>query len=202
MATYNRPVLANPAAFYAKALDSARKFIEGMGDVNMNAPSPCSQWNVRELIQHILYGTVWIEDIFEGKTIEDVGNKYDGDLIGDNPLAAYDDAVKRAKRAIAGSRAMEQVCHLRRGDVSGADYLTSMFTDALVHGWDLAKATGQDPALDPELIAIGYDLVKKGEEHFRANQIFGEGRVADPGEDASDQERMLAILGRAADWTA
>jgi uncharacterized protein (TIGR03086 family) len=202
MVTHNRSALANPAAFYAKGLDSARKFIEGMGDVNMNAPTPCSEWNVRELIQHVLYGTVWIEDIFEGKTVEGVGNKYDGDLIGDNPLSAYDDAVKRAKRAIAGPLAMEQVCHLRGGDVSGADYLTSMFTDTLVHSWDLAKATCQDPALDAEMIAICYDLVKKHEERFRANHAFGEGRVADPGEEAGDQARMLAILGRVADWTA
>ena len=200
MTTDNRPALADPAASYAKALDSTRNFIAGMGDVNMNAPTPCSEWNVRELLHHVLYGTVWIEDVFEGKTVEEVGNKYDGDLIGDNPLAAYDDAVKRAKRATSKPGAMEQVCHLRRGDVSGADYLTSMFNDAFIHGWDLAKATGQDPTLDPELVAVCYDLAKKREERYRTSAAFGEGRIADPGTDAVDQSRMLAILGREADW--
>ena len=202
MTTQNRPALADPAGSYAKALDSTRKFFAGMGDVNMNAPTPCSEWNVRDLLQHILYGTIWIEDIFDGKTVEEVGSKYDGDLIGDNPLAAYDDAVARAKRATAKPGAMEQVCHLRRGDVSGADYLTSMFTDAFIHGWDLAKGTGQDPTLDPELVVVCYDLAKKREERFRSSTAFGEGRVADPGTDAVDQTRMLAILGREAGWAA
>ena len=202
MTTDNRPALADPAGSYAKALDSTRNFFAGMGDVNLDAPTPCSEWNVRELIQHVLYGTVWIEDVFEGKTVEEVGTKYDGDLLGDNPLAAYDDAITRAKRSIAKPGAMEQVCHLRRGDVSGADYATSMFTDALIHGWDLAKATGQAAALDPELVAISYDLAKKREERYRTSTAFGEGRVADPGDDAVDQSRLLAILGRDADWTA
>ena len=201
MTTENRPALADPAGAYAKALDATRKFFAAMGDVNMNAPTPCSEWNVRELLNHVLYGTIWIEDIFDGKTVEEVGSKYDGDLIGDNPLAAFDDAIRRAKRAVAKPGAMEQVCHLRRGDVSGADYLTSMVTDVFIHGWDLAKATGQDATLDPELVAICYDLAKQREERFRASSAFGEGRVADPGGDAVDQTRMLAILGREADWT-
>lgn len=202
MTTENRPALSDPAASYAKALDSTRKFVAGMGDVNMNAPTPCSEWNVRELLHHVLYGTVWIEDVFDGKTVEEVGTKYDGDLIGDNPLAAFDDAANRAKRAIAKPGAMEQVCHLRRGDVSGADYLTSMFTDSFIHGWDLAKATGQDATLDPELVVVCYDLAKKREERFRSSPAFGQGRVADPGDSAVDQARMLAILGRDADWSA
>jgi uncharacterized protein (TIGR03086 family) len=200
--TENGPALPDPASSYAKALDSTRKFFAGMGDVNLDAPTPCGEWSVRELINHILYGTVWIEDVFDGKTIEDVGSKYDGDLLGDNPLAAYDDAIGRAKRAVAKPGAMDQVCHLRRGDASGGDYLTSMFTDAFIHGWDLAKGTGQDATLDQELVETCYALAKAREERFRSSPAFGAGRVEDPGDGAIDQARMLAILGREADWSA
>ena len=202
MPTKISPVLADPAGSYAQALDATRKFFAGMGDVKLNAPTPCSKWNVRELISHILYGTVWVEDIFDGKTVLDVGSKYDGNLLGDNALAAYDDAVMRAKRASVKPGASLQVCHLRRGDVTGAEYLTSMFTDVFIHGWDLAKSTGQDATLDEKLIVIGYDLAKKSEKRFRSNAAFGEGCVQDPGDGVADQERMLAILGRKADWSA
>ncbi|MDA1173531.1 MAG: TIGR03086 family metal-binding protein [Chloroflexi bacterium] len=201
--TTDKPTgLADPAGSYANALDATRKFVAGMRNVDWVAATPCSDWNVRELLQHVLYGTAWIEDVFAGKTVEDVGTKYDGDLIGDDALASYDAVVASAKAAIAKPGAMDQVGHLRRGDVAGRDYLTSMFTDSFIHGWDLAKATGQDATLDPALVATAFDLAKEREERFRTSPAFGQGRVADPGDDAPSQTRLLSILGRDADWTA
>ena len=201
MTTSRSTGLKDPAGSYAKALDATRRFVAGLEDVDWEAPTPCSEWNVRQLLHHLLYGTVWIDDIFAGKTVEEVGAKYDGDLAGDDVLASYDAAVASAKAAIAKPGAMEQTCHLRRGDVSGADYLTSMFTDSFIHGWDLAKATGQDATLDPELVATALELAKQREERFRSSAAFGNGRVADPGDGASDQAQLLSILGREADWT-
>lgn len=201
--TTDKPAgLADPAGSYAKALDATRTFVAGLGDVDWDAPTPCSEWNVRQLLTHVLNGTVWIEDVFDGKTVEEVGSKYDGDLIGDDPLAAYDAAIASAKAAIARPGALEQVCHLRRGDVKGADYMTSMFTDSFIHGWDLAKATGQDPTLEPGLVSQALALAIEREERFRTSPAFGQGRVADPGDSAPDQTRLLAILGREAGWTA
>lgn len=202
MTTQNRPALVDPAGSYALALDSTHNFVAAMGAVDWDAPTPCSEWSVRDLLQHIIYGTIWIDDVFAGKTVAEVGDKYEGDLIGEDPLASYDAAMASAKAAVAKPGAMEQVCHLRRGDVQGADYLTSMFTDAFVHGWDLAKATGQDATLDPALVEICYELAKQREERFRTSPAFGEGKVRDPGEDADPQVRMLSILGREADWHA
>jgi uncharacterized protein (TIGR03086 family) len=202
MTTNKSAGLADPAGSYTAALDANRKFVAGMGDVNWEGPTPCSEWNVRELLHHLLYGTLWIDDVFAGKTVDEVGDKYDGDLIGSDPVASYDAAIAAAKAAIAKPGALEQICHLRRGDVSGADYMTSMFTDSFIHGWDLAKATGQDATLDPTLVATAFDLAKQREERFRTSPAFGQGRVTDPGEAASNQSRLLAILGREADWSA
>jgi uncharacterized protein (TIGR03086 family) len=202
MTTNKQLGLADPADSYSRALDATSRFVAGIGNIDWAAPMPCSEWTVRELLNHVLYGTVWIEDIFAGKTVEDVGAKYDGDLIGDDALASYDAAVDSAKAAIAKPGAMNQVCHLRRGDVIGSDYLTSMFTDSFIHGWDLAKATGQDVMLDPDLVTIAFDLAKLREERFRTSPAFGQGRAADPGEDAPSQARLLSILGRDADWMA
>jgi uncharacterized protein (TIGR03086 family) len=202
MTTTNQPGLTDPAGSYAGALDATRKFVAGLGKVDWDAPTPCSEWNVRELLHHLMYGTLWIEDIFAGKTVEQVGDKYDGDLIGDDPLGAYDAAIASAKAAIGKPGALEQVCHLRRGDVAGADYMTSMFTDSFIHGWDLAKATGQEATLDGSLVEIALTLAKQREERFRTSPAFGQGRVSDPGDAASDQARLLSILGREVDWSA
>jgi uncharacterized protein (TIGR03086 family) len=200
MTTDNRPELSDPAGSYAKALDSTRAFVAGLDNVDWDAPTPCSEWSVRDLVRHILYGTIWIDDVFAGKTIEEVGDKYEGDLIGADALASYDAAMHEAKAAIAAPAALNRVCHLRRGDVKGADYMTSMFTDVLIHGWDLAKATGQDATLDPGLVEVCYALAQAREARFRTSPAFGKGRVDDPGDTASSQERMLSILGREAAW--
>jgi uncharacterized protein (TIGR03086 family) len=186
---------------YARALDATRKFVAGIGDDRWDDPTPCSEWNVRALLNHMIYGTIWIEDIFDGRTVDEVGDKYDGDLAGADTLAAYDAVVASAKKAIAAPDAMERVCHLRRRDTSGADYVTSMFTDIFIHGWDLAKATGQDATLDLPLVEEAYALARPREERLRESLAFGSGRVKDPGDSASLQTRLLAILGREAGWT-
>lgn len=79
---------------------------------------------------------------------------------------------------------------------------SSTFKDALIHGRDLAKATGHDATLNPGLVQVCYALAQAREERFRTSPAFGTGRVDDPGDMASSQERVLAILGREADWHA
>ena len=198
MTTDARPTAADPAGAYARALDATRRFVEGVREEQWKDSTPCSEWNVRELLNHIIYGTIWIEPIFAGKTLDEVGDRYEGDLVGADALASYDAAVASAKLAIAAPGAMEVVCHIRRGDVSGAEYATSMFTDVFIHGWDLAKATGQDATLDTDLVQECYAVVEPRKERFRQSAAFGSGSVPDPSEGADLQTRLLAILGRAA----
>ena len=61
--------LVDPAGPYIKTLDAPRIFDDAMGDVDGNAPTRCSEANALELLHHVLYGTVWIEDVIEGKTM-------------------------------------------------------------------------------------------------------------------------------------
>ena len=196
MTTERRPTLADPPEAYARALDATRLFLAGIGQGRWEDPTPCTDWNVRELTNHMIYGTIWIEDIFAGRTVVEVGDKYDGDLVGDDALASYDAAAAFAKRSVAAPGAVDAVCHLRRGDTTGAEYMTSMFVDVFIHGWDLAIATGQGPTLDTDLVCECCELVIQREERYRQSSAFGEGRVADPGVGVGLQARLLAILGR------
>ena len=103
MTTSRTAGLADPAGSYGKALDATRRFVAGMGIVDWETATPCSKWNVRQLLTHLLYGTVCIDDMFAGKTVEEVGTKYEGDLAGDDVLASYDTAIASAKAAVARS---------------------------------------------------------------------------------------------------
>jgi len=88
MTSANDPSSPTTGELYARALDATRRFIAGIAPEQWELPTPCDEWNLRELVGHVMYGTVWIEDAFVGKTMEEVGDKYDGDLIGDDALAA------------------------------------------------------------------------------------------------------------------
>jgi uncharacterized protein (TIGR03086 family) len=198
MTTDVRPVLPDPAASYAAALDSTRRFIAVIPEDVWAVPTPCTDWDLRALVNHIVYGIIWIDDIYAGKTLADMGDKYDGDLLGVDALAVYDAAVVSAKAAVTASGAMKAVCHISRGDVSGADYATSMFTDVFIHGWDIAKAIGVDATLDFELLRLCFSLSEPRKERLQQSPAFGAGNVIEVPDDASLQTQLLAILGRQA----
>ena len=183
-------------SLYVRALDAAHRYVTGVRADQWERPTPCAEWNVRQLLQHVVYGTVWVPDIFAGKTLAEVGDRFEGDLLGDDPLAAYDAAVALAKPAVLAPGAMEQVCHISRGDVSGAQYITSMFNDVFIHGWDIAVATGQDAALEGELVEASHRIVLPRKGQARTGTAFGPEIVVP--KDASRQTQLLAILGRQA----
>jgi uncharacterized protein (TIGR03086 family) len=196
MAAESSPTGVTPGVLCARAMAATRPFVSGIEAGQLEDPTPCTEWNLRQLLNHMVYGIAWIEDIFDGKTVEAVGGKFDGDLLGDDPLAAYDAAVRSATVALGRPGVMEFTCHLRRGDATGAQYATSMFTDIFIHGWDIAIVTGQDPTLEEELVAACYAIVEPNSERYANSPAFG-APIAVPA-DAGIQTKLLGMLGRGA----
>lgn len=93
---------------------------------------------------------------------------------------------------------MEQVTHLSFGDVPGQEYTLQVFADLLIHGWDLAAATGVDTRLDPELVdACAAWFADVEAVYCRAGAGAVAPRPPVPA-DADAQTRLLAAFGRAA----
>ena len=76
-------------------------------------------------------------------------HRLDGDLLGDDPAAAYAASAAAAAAVFRRPGALDAPCAVSYGPVPGSVYAGHRFLDVLVHGWDLAVATGQDYALDP-----------------------------------------------------
>ena len=197
MTTNEAPSMEDRGKFYTRALDATKAFVAGIKPDQLEAPTPCAEWNVKQLMQHVISGTIFIEDMFDGKTVADVGDKYAGDLVGTDPSAAYNAAAESAKAALARPGAMEQTVHLSRGDMTGAAYATSMFTDVLIHAWDVAKATGQDTKLDPELVAASYAIMLPRQGQLPEVAFGTDQGIADS---ADLQTKLLGMLGRSLDW--
>ena len=160
-------------------------------------PTPCSEWDVRQIVNYLVSENLGAVGLFNGKAIEEVGDRLDGDLVQDDPSDAYGRFVMAAKTALQALGAMEAVCHISPGDVPGSEYATELFIDTLIHSWDFAKATSQDTTLPPELVSACFPLAV----NLRARIVGGGGRFgpevpARP--DADLQIRMLSLLGRRA----
>ena len=184
---------------YLAAVTSTQRIVENIQPGLWDNATPCTEWNLRVLVNHLIGENAWVAELFAGKTIAEVGGRLDGDLTGDNPIKSYVDTAEPARAAIEAPGAMEFICHLGGGDAPGSKYATELFIDTVIHGWDVAKGSGQDAALDPELAQACYEIVAPMEGILRRSGAFGSDvPVAD---DADLQTKLLAVVGRWADWS-
>ena len=134
-----------------------------------------------------------------GQTIEEVGDRFEGDLLGADPSAAAEEAGREAIAAVSEPGALERIVHLSFGDVPGSEYAHQLFADHLIHGWDVAAAIGADRRLDADLVRACADWFASNEEGYRRAGLIGP-RV-DAAGDRDPQTALLAAFGRDARWT-
>jgi uncharacterized protein (TIGR03086 family) len=196
MTTESTATRETPGQLYARAMESTQRHVAAVREDQWTAVTPCREWNVRDIVNHVVSENLWAAELFRGKTIQAVGNRLDGDLVGDDPIGAYTRSVASAKPAVEAPGAMEATCHLSYGDETGAEYARQLFMDILIHGWDIAKATGQDTGLDPDLVADCLPIAERLTAKWRSAGIFGEKLEVAP--DADRQTKLLALAGRTA----
>ncbi|GLW94120.1 TIGR03086 family metal-binding protein [Actinokineospora globicatena] len=162
-----------------------------------SAPTPCADWSTRELVNHLVSEQLWVPHLVAGETIEQVGDRYDGDLVGDDPLAAWTSASEVSRRAWDGVPDDREV-HLSSGTSPAVDYRRQMVLDLAVHGWDLATATGHDAVIDDDLARALLAEFTDQVDQWRDAGIFGP-PVPVPA-DADPPTRLVALLGRDPRW--
>ncbi|GAA3246234.1 TIGR03086 family metal-binding protein [Pseudonocardia petroleophila] len=116
------------------------------------APTVNPGWDVRDLVNHLVNEERWTPLLLGGATIAEVGDRFDGDLLGADPLATYDEAAAAALAAVLAEGTVEGVAHLSFGDRPAREYVLQLSADHLVHAWDLARALGTDETLDGEVV--------------------------------------------------
>ncbi len=183
------------AELHGQALTHTRRVIIGIAPDQLDGPTPCEGWDVRELLNHVISGNEWAAELSAGKTIPEVGDRFDGDRLGGDHVAAYDASATAAEAAFKRPGALEAPCAVSYGPVPGEVYAGHRFVDVLIHGWDLAKATGQDTTIDRELVAACAAVVKPQHDLLAGSGMFGDGSV-DVADGADPQTRLLASLGR------
>ena len=182
------------AQLHRRALDATHKIVAGIQPDQRTLPTPDEGWDVRALLNHIVSGNLWAVELTAGQTIDEVGDRLDGDLLGDDPLGAYDASAQAAAAAFEEAGALDAQCAVSYGPVPGSVYAGHRFIDVLIHGWDLAIATGQDATLDTALVAACLAVVEPQAGLMQASGSYGS--HVDTPADADPQTRLLALLGR------
>lgn len=184
---------------HQRALEQARPVVAAVGDDQWGNPTPCTEWTVRDLLQHLTSECLWVPEILAGRTVDEVGDRFEGDVLEDDPRGAFDAASAEVLAAMARLDDTSKTVHLSFGDVPAEVYVWQLFTDALVHAWDLARGTGQDHTLDPGLCEAALEVNRPMvTADVRAAGIIGP-EIAVP-DDAGVCDQLLGFLGRDPAW--
>jgi uncharacterized protein (TIGR03086 family) len=181
------------ATAFGRASEAYVRLVRQVSASQWSASTPCSEWNVRTLVNHVAGEYLWVPELMAGKTVAEVGGRLDGDLLGEDPIEALVIATRTARAAAAERDALTRIVHLSFGDVPGADYLKQMAVDSVIHSWDLARSIGADETLDPELVDFSYEELRQHSEDWRAGGAFGPAKKP---ADESRQSMLLALTGR------
>jgi uncharacterized protein (TIGR03086 family) len=181
---------------FQRAVDGFGRHVRAVAGSQWHDPTPCTEWDVRMLVNHVTVEQMWVPPLVGGVTVAEVGSRLDGDQLGDDPRATWDDAALASLEAFRAPGALEGVVWLSGGDAPSADYCWEMTTDALIHSWDLARGIGADETLDPELVGVVYERIVPVADKLQDSGMFA--APVEVPDHAPLQTKLLGLFGRRA----
>ena len=143
-------------ALHGRAVDTMRRVIDRVRPDQLGAATPCSEWDVRALLNHVVGGNRMAVALLAGEAPPD----RNADHLGDDPQGAFGETAAVAEAALRAEGALERTVRMHFGEVPARMLVGLRFADLTVHAWDLAKATGQPTELDPELCEIALRMAR------------------------------------------
>lgn len=177
----------NLIELYKEATAFTKGMMEGIQPQQRWDPTPCEDWNVQEVVNHLVRGANGMSALLAGE--EFTANHNDGD--SEDFGIGVDKVLELAK----SPDIMEKTFTTPRGEITGAFRFSQMFMDVLIHGWDLAEATGQDGTLPEQLVKACLDTWEpRLDKEREPGGPFGVHVEVD--DSASLQDRLLGLFGR------
>ena len=176
-----------------QAIATTRAVLTAASKEQLGDATPCAAWKVSDLINHIVGGQYFFEAGAKGQP----PSAGETDFSATDFVSAFDEGAQRCLAAFRADGVMEKMLTLPFGQMPGSAFMGLAATDTFTHGWDLAKATGQNTDLAPELAAQLLAGAKMSiSPAFRSVEgtVFGMEQVAPAG--ASNADKLAAFLGR------
>jgi uncharacterized protein (TIGR03086 family) len=178
----------DPLLAHQRAQDAFAGVLAHVGPDQLDAPTPCPDWAVHDLIEHVLGGNERV-GIWSGRN-EKAPSRPDGNV------AAHRATADAAQAIFAGPDGMSMMFKLPFGEFPGQFFIGLRTSDVLTHAWDLAAATGQSTDLDPELASEQLAAVRAyvGPEFRGPGLPFADEQPCSSERTPADQ--LAAFLGR------
>jgi uncharacterized protein (TIGR03086 family) len=150
----------------------------------LDSPTACEDWNARDLINHLLDCANYFAATGQGKKVDPPSNDELPELLNGDPVKAFEEGRRAVLETYRDPKALEE-----KGFTLGI-----AVADSLIHGWDLAKGTGQDTNMPPDLAEAAFQMLDGNlTDENRGAGFKAEVEVPD---DSSPQDKLLAYTGR------
>lgn len=151
---------------------------------------------LREVINYHAYDDAWVPDVLAGRTAEQVGARYDGDLLGADPKASFAAIAGTAIAAVREFDDLDRTVHLSYGDYPAREYLRHITYFRGLRAYDLARFIGADTTLPDGLVRGLWEEIGPLAEEWRHIGVLGP--AVPVAADAPLQDRLLGLVGRLA----
>lgn len=150
---------------------------------------------LREIINYHAYDDAWVPFMLEGRTMQEVGaDRFDGDLLGDDPIAAFAGYVETACAAAREFNDLDRTVHCSFGDFPARHYFWQINQFRALRAYDIARVIGADSTLPERLVEGIWEEIYPHAEQWRSIGIFAE--AVPVRESARLQDRLLGLSGR------
>jgi uncharacterized protein (TIGR03086 family) len=187
-----------PALMAAAAAETARIVVDAANTKNLEQTTPCTDWELRTLLNHtILWTSYSAERRAYGESVaEELMSR---DFTAEPGYAqAYQAQIARAVQAWSDPEAWQRELGVMGSTTPAADVAAMLIAEMVLHGWDVARATGQDYHCDDEVARAVLNTVEAQGDLFRQYQGFA--AVVPVPDDATAFDRALALSGRDPQW--
>ncbi len=184
-----------------RASEATCRIVASVSDDQLRRPTPCADWDLAALLRHMTANNHGFADAAEGKPADP--DVWAGPPLGENWQDAYQESARRVAEAFADDAVLDRTVEvLDYGKMPGSRAIGMHFIDYLVHGWDVARAIGEDPFLDDESCRT---VLTMGQRWPDIPQLWGGpgapwGNRIPVADDAPVADRMLGFLGRSPNW--
>lgn len=179
---------------HAEALREFDTAVHRISSGQWVAPTPCAEWTVRDLVNHLVYEQLWVPHLLAGQTLEEVGDRYDGDVLGEGPVGRWEKAAAAARAAWTAPGATDRQVHLSYGEADAADYGWQMTLDLAVHAWDLATGIGAGQPISDEVADALLTMMGPQVEAWQGIGLFAPPVPVPASAPAPD--RLIGLVGR------
>ncbi|MGI9600707.1 MAG: TIGR03086 family metal-binding protein [Acidimicrobiales bacterium] len=179
---------------FQKAIYTVDGVVNRTPDDAWDNQSGCEDWTAREVLGHVIWGITNVANQANGG--EAPPQQPEAEVAGSDPRQSWASARDGVLAALDQRGVLQTVSETPFGEMAVDDFLGFYSLDPLAHAWDIAQASGIDPALPPELCAAGVEGLTAMGDNLR-----GPGRLGpaiEVPDDADIETKFLAVAGRAA----